>query len=102
KATALPALAAAAPALGHAETLFVFVQNGIPWWYAQGLEGGSGASRPRPPNLARLDPGGLLAGAVAAFFAALSGGHHRDKSVQVKFFTVRRAFSVSPTSTPPT
>jgi hypothetical protein len=44
----------------------------------------------------------LLAGAVAAFFAALSGGHHRDKSVQVRFFTVRRAFSVSPTSTPPT
>ncbi len=37
----------------------------------------------------------LLAGAVAAFFAALSGGHHRDKSVQVKFFAVRRVVTVA-------
>ena len=60
KATALAALADAAPALGHAGTLFVFVQNGIPWWYAQGLS----ASRPHPPDLSRLDPGGALARAV--------------------------------------
>lgn len=61
KATALAALESAAPALSHAETSFVFVQNGIPWWYAQGLA----AERPRPPDLSRLDPGGALARAVA-------------------------------------
>lgn len=44
----------------------------------------------------------LLAGAVAAFFAALAGGHHRDKSVQVKFFMTRRVVTVaSPTPMPP-
>jgi 2-dehydropantoate 2-reductase len=57
KATALPSFAAAAPALGHAGTLYVFVQNGIPWWYAQGL----GSARPKPPDLSVLDPGGALA-----------------------------------------
>jgi 2-dehydropantoate 2-reductase len=61
KATALAALESAAPALGHQDTMFVFVQNGIPWWYAQGLNAG----RPAPPDLSRLDPGGVLARAVA-------------------------------------
>ena len=61
KATALGALADAVPQLSHAGTLFVFVQNGVPWWYAQGL----GASRPRPPDLQRLDPGGALLRALA-------------------------------------
>jgi 2-dehydropantoate 2-reductase len=61
KTTGLPALAATASALSDANTAFVFVQNGIPWWYAQGLA----ASRPRPPDLSRLDPGGVLARAVA-------------------------------------
>lgn len=61
KATALAALADAVPALSHPETLFVFVQNGVPWWYAQGIAAG----RPRPPDLSRLDPGGLLARALA-------------------------------------
>jgi 2-dehydropantoate 2-reductase len=61
KATALAALASEAPTLSHAETIFVFVQNGVPWWYAQGLS----RSRPTPPDLARLDPGGVLARAVA-------------------------------------
>src|SRR6202008_3699106 len=37
KATALSSLADAVPALSGAGTMFVFVQNGIPWWYAQGL-----------------------------------------------------------------
>jgi len=60
KATALAAFAEAAPMLGHGDTLFVFVQNGIPWWYAQGLS----KSRPRPPDLSALDPDGLLARAV--------------------------------------
>ena len=33
----------------------------------------------------------LLVGAVAAFFAAGAGGHHRDRNLHVKFFTLRRA-----------
>lgn len=62
KATGLAALAAAAAPLGGAHGAFVFVQNGIPWWYAQGLA----PSRPRPPpELQRLDPGGALARAIA-------------------------------------
>ena len=32
----------------------------------------------------------LLVGAVAAFFAAGSGGDHRDKSANVRFFNLRR------------
>ena len=65
KATALSSLADAVPSLSHAGTLFVFVQNGIPWWYAQGLDGGPYRARPRPPDLSALDPGGRLARAVA-------------------------------------
>lgn len=64
KATALAAAAAAAPVLSHAGTLFAFVQNGIPWWYAQGIDAKPGNSRPPPPDLSRLDPGGQLARAV--------------------------------------
>jgi len=61
KATALgEAAEGLAPLLG-AETLAVFCQNGIPWWYGLGLA----AERPRPPDLSRLDPGGRLARAVA-------------------------------------
>ena len=61
KANALPALAAGvAPLLGP-RTLVVFAQNGIPWWYGQGI----GGARPAPPALPRLDPGGALARAVA-------------------------------------
>jgi len=61
KATGLPAFAAvAAPLLGP-DTAVVFVQNGIPWWYAQGLS----AERPAPPDLSRLDPGQALAHALA-------------------------------------
>jgi 2-dehydropantoate 2-reductase len=60
KAPGLGAFAAGvAPLLGP-ETFVVFLQNGIPWWYAQGL----GAGRPRPPDLSRLDPGGALARAL--------------------------------------
>jgi 2-dehydropantoate 2-reductase len=39
----------------------VFAQNGIPWWYAQGLSD----ARPAPPDLSALDPGGRLARAIA-------------------------------------
>jgi len=61
KATALAALETAAPPLSGGDTMFVFVQNGVPWWYAQGLDSG----RPRPPDLSRLDPGGVLARTLA-------------------------------------
>jgi len=50
----------AAPLLGP-DTPVAFVQNGIPWWYAQGLA----ADRPPPPDLSRLDPGGAIARAIA-------------------------------------
>lgn len=60
KANGLPALAAEiAPLLGPSSAV-VFAQNGIPWWYSHGLAG----SRPQPPDLSRLDPGGALARAV--------------------------------------
>jgi 2-dehydropantoate 2-reductase len=61
KATALAGLVPAVSALSDAETAFVFVQNGIPWWYSSGLSG----ARPQPPDLSRLDPGGALARAIA-------------------------------------
>ena len=44
-----------APLLGP-ETPVVFAQNGIPWWYGHGLARG----RPKPPDLAHLDPSGAL------------------------------------------
>ena len=61
KATALAAIAPVVPALCGPDTAFVFVQNGIPWWYSMGLS----AARPRAPDLSRLDPGGALARASA-------------------------------------
>jgi len=61
KANLLPLLAAnIAPLLGR-DTPVACVQNGIPWWYAQGLS----KDRPQPPDLSKLDPGGVLAKAVA-------------------------------------
>ncbi len=62
KATALGALAERVRPLLGKDTAVVFAQNGIPWWYAQGLS----AQRPKPPDLARLDPGGALAKAIGA------------------------------------
>lgn len=60
KASGLRAFAdGAAPLLGP-DTACVFVQNGVPWWYARGL----GASRPVPPDLSRLDPDGALVRAI--------------------------------------
>jgi 2-dehydropantoate 2-reductase len=68
KASSLGDLAAnVAPLLGP-ETPVVFAQNGIPWWYGQGL----GKDRPAAPDLSRLDPGGALAKAVG-FDRALGG-----------------------------
>ena len=46
---------AATPLLGR-DTGVVFGQNGIPWWYGIGLS----ASRPKPPELEKLDPRGRL------------------------------------------
>jgi 2-dehydropantoate 2-reductase len=43
----------------RADTMVAFVQNGIPWWYGDGLNG-----RPKAPDLARLDPGGALRHAI--------------------------------------
>ena len=60
KANALSELGSAiAPLLGP-ETAVVFAQNGIPWWYDLGLS----ASRPKPPDLSRLDEGGALRKAI--------------------------------------
>lgn len=62
KAPGLASLAESiAPLLGKT-TGIVFAQNGIPWWYPLGLA----PSRPKPPDLARLDPGGALARAIAS------------------------------------
>lgn len=56
KANALGDFAAAATPLLGRDTGVVFGQNGIPWWYGSGLS----PSRPRPPDLSKLDPGGRL------------------------------------------
>ena len=53
KANALRAFALQGGGLVGRHTGVVFAQNGIPWWYAIGLA----ADRPKPPALARLDPG---------------------------------------------
>jgi len=62
KANALPAIAPALGPLLGADTPVAFVQNGIPWWYALSL----GADRPAPPDLSRLDPGGVMARTLGA------------------------------------
>jgi 2-dehydropantoate 2-reductase len=64
KATALAGLPSEVSALSDPETYFVFVQNGIPWWYSAGLESETRRARPRPPDLSRLDPGGALYRAI--------------------------------------
>lgn len=43
----------------RSDTMVAFVQNGIPWWYGDGL-----SRRPRAPDLSRLDPGGAIRSAV--------------------------------------
>jgi len=62
KANALSGIAKELKSMLKGDTAFVFAQNGIPWWYGNGLA----ASRPRPPDLSRLDPGGALAAALPA------------------------------------
>jgi len=61
KAHGVPALAPQlAPVLGP-ETIVVSTQNGIPWWYFQGLEGPFAGTR-----IERVDPAGVIAGAIEA------------------------------------
>src|SRR5918999_2724572 len=60
KANALDAFADAAPQLVGKDTGVVFAQNGIPWWYGLGLS----PSRPRPPDLSKLDPHQKLVRAI--------------------------------------
>ena len=93
KATALAALADAAPQLSHADTVFVFVQNGIPWWYAQGIDSGPHRGRPRPPELSRLDPEGRLARALAPeriIGAVVYSSNNLDAPGEVTNFSVGR------------
>lgn len=55
KGHALPDMAAKiAPLLGPG-TPVIFAQNGIPWWYGDGL-----GDRPLPPDVSSLDPGAML------------------------------------------
>jgi 2-dehydropantoate 2-reductase len=61
KANALAAIAGGLKSLAGADTLFVFAQNGIPWWYGIGI---SAERKKTLPDLSRLDPGGALARAV--------------------------------------
>ncbi len=62
KANALGAMAEAIRPLLASETGVVFAQNGIPWWYGQGLA----PAKPRPPDLSPLDPGARLAKSIPA------------------------------------
>ena len=60
KANLLGVFAEQAAAIVGTDTGVVFAQNGIPWWYEIGLA----ASRPRPPDLSRLDKNKKLARAI--------------------------------------
>jgi len=59
KVPSLPGIAAGLPALLKPDTPVVFLNNGIPWWYYQGLSGPDAGKR-----LPRLDPGDGLLNAV--------------------------------------
>jgi 2-dehydropantoate 2-reductase len=61
KANGLSSFASNCSPLLGSTTAVVFAQNGIPWWYADGLA----KDRPAPPDLSRLDPGGALQKAIA-------------------------------------
>ena len=60
KATGLGSLVAGLRPLLGGDTVVVFAQNGIPWWYDLGLP----ADHPPPPDLGFLDPGGRLRAAI--------------------------------------
>ena len=59
KAHSLPQLAPHLPSVLGAETTVVSTQNGVPWWFFQGLsDAGEGI------RLERVDPGGTIAAAI--------------------------------------
>ena len=55
KAHGLTALAPSLPSLFHPDTVVVSTQNGIPWWYFQGIGGELDGL-----SLERVDPGGVI------------------------------------------
>lgn len=55
KAQDLPAIASQVPQLMRADTVVLTIQNGIPWWYLQGLPGDLAGAR-----IPCLDPDGAL------------------------------------------
>jgi 2-dehydropantoate 2-reductase len=59
KAHALTALAPTLPPVFGPDTIVVSTQNGIPWWYFQGIGGELDGLR-----LERVDPGGAIAAAI--------------------------------------
>src|ERR1700675_3034496 len=61
KAHSLPQLAPQLKLVLGPETAVVSTQNGIPWWYFQGL-GGTGEGI----HLERIDPGGVICSAIEA------------------------------------
>ena len=61
KANALTGLAPSLRPLFGPETVVVSTQNGIPWWYFQGIGGELDGL-----TLQRVDPGGVVAGAIEA------------------------------------
>ncbi len=61
KAHALTALAPSLPPLFGPDTIVVSTQNGIPWWYFQGIGGELEGVR-----LEHVDPGGAIAAAIEA------------------------------------
>jgi 2-dehydropantoate 2-reductase len=61
KATGLSALATGLPPLLRDDTVIVFAQNGIPWWYDIAIA----ADHPPTPDLGFLDPGGALRATVS-------------------------------------
>ncbi len=61
KAHQLASAAEHVRALGGKDTMFVFPQNGLPWWYFDGIE-----SRYKGTRLKTLDPDGVLSRTFAA------------------------------------
>jgi len=59
KAHSLPQLAPHLPSVVGPETTVVSTQNGVPWWFFQGLSGAGEGIR-----LERVDPGGVIAAAI--------------------------------------
>jgi 2-dehydropantoate 2-reductase len=59
KAHSLPDLAPRLRPVLHANTTVVSTQNGVPWWFFQGMQGPGEGMR-----LERVDPGGVISAAI--------------------------------------